>query len=278
VTGLRLVAGEDGLRVVSERPIDLSIPLDFDGPQPNHFGAPPARARPLAAGGFVGDTRQGGSCNCDTLALTPHCNGTHTECVGHVTGERLSVAERAREPLLDAVLLSVETPPAEDCDETAEPAPQPGDRLVTAAALRQAAARLGRGTPAPTSDALVIRTLPNDASKRHRRYEAPELPPFLSLEAVAWIVGCGFRHLLVDLPSIDRSHDEGRLAGHRKFWGLAPGATAAATAERPEATITELIYVPEEVPDGRYALSLQIAPFRLDAAPSRPLLFPLETL
>ena len=277
MTGLRLVAGETGLRVAAERAVDLSIPLEFDGPQPNHFGAPPARARPLAAGGFVGDTRQGGSCNCDVLELTPHCNGTHTECVGHVTGERMSVAERAREPLLDALLVSVETPAAEHCDETADPAPQPGDRLVTAAALRQAAARLARDGQPPASDALVIRTLPNDPSKRHRRYEGPALPPFLSLEAVAWIVERDVRHLLVDLPSIDRSHDEGRLAGHRAFWGLAPGATTAATAGRPEATITELIYVPDEVPDGRYGLSLQIAPFRLDAAPSRPLLFPLET-
>jgi hypothetical protein len=278
VTALRLVAGETTLRVVGERAIDLSIALDFDGPQPNHFGAAPARARPLAAGGFIGDTRRGGSCNCDVLELTPHCNGTHTECVGHVTGERLSVAERAREPLLDALLLSVATPAAERCDETADPAPLPGDRLVTAAALRRAAARVEGAGPAATADALVIRTLPNDASKRHRRYEAPALPPFLSLEAVRWIVDRGVRHLLVDLPSIDRSHDEGRLAGHRAFWGLAPGATDAATAERPGATITELIYVPDDVPDGRYGLSLQIAPFSLDAAPSRPLLFPLETL
>ena len=277
MTGLRLVAGETGLRVAAERAVDLSIPLEFDGPQPNHFGAPPASARPLTAGGFVGDTRRGGSCNCDVLELTPHCNGTHTECVGHLTGERLSVAERAREPLLDALLLSVETPAAHHSDETADPAPQPGDRLVTAAALAQAAARLGPDDRARASDALVIRTLPNDASKRHRRYEGPALPPFLSLEAITWIVERGVRHLLVDLPSIDRSHDEGRLAGHRAFWGLAPGATTAATAERPEATITELVYVPDDVPDGRYGLSLQIAPFRLDAAPSRPLLFPLET-
>jgi kynurenine formamidase len=276
VTGLRLVAGDAELRVAAERAVDLSIPLDFDGPQPNHFGAPPARARPLAADGFVGDTRRGGSCNCDVLELTPHCNGTHTECVGHVTGERLSVAERAREPLLNALVLSVETPVAEQCDETADPAPQPGDRLVTAAALHDAAVRLEHDGPTGAIDALVIRTLPNDETKRHRRYEGPELPPFLSLEAIAWIVGRGVRHLLVDLPSVDRSHDEGRLAGHRAFWGLPPGATTAAKAKRPEATITELIYAPDDVPDGRYGLSLQIAPFRLDAAPSRPLLFPLE--
>jgi hypothetical protein len=38
-------------------------------------------------------------------------------------------------------------------------------------------------------------------------------------------------------------------------------------------TITELIYVPNAVEDGRYLLNLQIAPFAADASPSRPLLF-----
>ncbi len=271
MTGLSLALGDRRYRVDAGRPIDISIPLDFAGAQPNHFGAAPARSRPLTAGGFVGDTREGGSCNCEIVELTPHCNGTHTECIGHVTKERLSVADRAREPLLAAVLLSVETIAAADSDETTDPAPRPGDRLVTAAELARAAGRL----ESPCAAALIIRTRPNDASKLSRRYGEPELPAFLSLEAVRWVVALGVRHLLVDLPSIDRSHDEGRLAGHRVFWGLPPGGTDAATAERPEGTITELVYVADEVPDGRYALSLQIAPFRTDAAPSRPLLFPL---
>ncbi len=275
MSGLRVEVDGQALRVDTGSALDISIPLDFRGPQPNHFGAPAATARPLAAGGFVGDTRRGGSCNCEVIELTPHCNGTHTECIGHVTGERLSVAERAREPLLDAWLLSVETTAAASCGETTDPAPQPGDRLVTAAALAAAAARLPGGG-APNSEALVIRTLPNDASKRTRRYGEAGLPPFLSLEAVQWVVDHGIRHLLVDLPSIDRSHDEGRLAGHRVFWGLPPGGTDAAAAARPEATITEMVYVDDAIPDGRYALSLQVAPFRLDAAPSRPLLYPLE--
>jgi kynurenine formamidase len=275
VSGLRIEVDGQALRVDAGAALDISIPLDFQGPQPNHFGAPAATSRPLAAGGFVGDTRRGGSCNCEVIELTPHCNGTHTECVGHVTGERLNVADRAREPLLAAWLLSVETTSAPDDRETADPEPQPGDRLVTAAALAAAAAQLP-GDHGPRIEALVIRTLPNDASKQTRRYGESGLPPFLTLEAVRWIVDRGVRHLLVDLPSIDRSHDEGRLAGHRAFWGLPPGSADATAAARPEATITEMVYVHDDIPDGRYALSLQIAPFRLDAAPSRPLLYPLE--
>jgi len=41
---------------------------------------------------------------------------------------------------------------------------------------------------------------------------------------------------------------------------------------RIDSTITELIYVPNEVLDGAYLLNLQIAPFESDASPSRPLL------
>ncbi len=41
-------------------------------------------------------------------------------------------------------------------------------------------------------------------------------------------------------------------------------------------TITELIYVPDHVPDGEYLLNLQIAPFNADASPSRPIIFPID--
>jgi arylformamidase len=274
VSGLLAVLDDCRYRIDPGSAIDISIPLDFQGAQPSHFGAPPARSRPLAAGGFVGDTRRGGSCNCEILELTPHCNGTHTECIGHVTGERLFVSERAREPLVGALLLSVTPGPAETAGETADPAPRAGDRLVTAAALAQAAGRVpGSGAGAAVS-ALVIRTLPNDPGKRARNYGDGAVPPYLSLEAMRWIVALGVRHLLVDLPSVDRSHDQGRLAGHRVFWGLPPGGTDAAAAARPETTITELVFVADEVPDGRYALSLQLPPFLTDAAPSRPLLYP----
>jgi hypothetical protein len=44
------------------------------------------------------------------------------------------------------------------------------------------------------------------------------------------------------------------------------------------ATITELIYVSEEVTDGLYVLNLQVPNLRTDAVPSRPILFACSEL
>jgi kynurenine formamidase len=252
--------------------VSLAIPLDPHGIQPAHFGAPAARAEPLAAGGFVGDTRAGGSCNCETVTLVAHCNGTHTEGPGHVTRERVSVHEAALRPLFVTALLSVQADDAADTAETSDPVPQPGDRLVTAAALAASAAAAGVGL----FEALVVRTLPNGPDKLQRDWMAPPLPPYFSREAMAWLVTRGVTHLLTDLPSVDRLMDEGRLAGHRVFFGMPPGATAAVEIGRPAATITEMCYVPDSLPDGYYALSLQLACWMSDAVPSRPLLFPVR--
>lgn len=41
-------------------------------------------------------------------------------------------------------------------------------------------------------------------------------------------------------------------------------------------TITEFVYVPSTVNDGYYMLNLQVSPIQLDAAPSRPILFPVQ--
>jgi arylformamidase len=67
--------------------------------------------------------------------------------------------------------------------------------------------------------------------------------------------------------------DDGKLLNHRVFWNVNPGSFEVNKNSRINSTITELIYVPNEVPDGEYLLNLQIAPFNSDAAPSRPVLF-----
>lgn len=64
---------------------DVSIPLNFNGNQPNTYNVPKANAKPYSDNNFIGDTRKGGPCNFETFNLTPHCNGTHTECIGHIT-------------------------------------------------------------------------------------------------------------------------------------------------------------------------------------------------
>jgi len=252
---------------VGAQAYDLSIPLAFDGAQPSFFGAPRAAGTPLLAGSFVGDVNRGGSVNCSTHTLTPHCNGTHTECVGHITRERVSVRDAAVDHLSVALLVTLS--PAEASAEHRE-VTQPGDRIITAALLAAAVA------PHDLSDysALVVRTLPNDDTKRHRDYDLAGPAPYFTADAMRWIVQHGVQSLVVDLPTLDRA-DDARLTTHRIFWGLPPGATSAALAARPQATVTELAYVAGAIADGPYLLNLQIAPFVADAAPSRPVVLPL---
>ena len=237
--------------------IDISIPLQFNGQQPNAYGVETATSKACEAGDIVGDTRCGGSVNFEQYTFIPHCNGTHTECVGHITDERISVADCLTDVFLAAVLVSL------------EPENVGGDLVITSSSLQ--AASIGKAADTPT--ALIVRTLPNDDSKLMRQYGEGSIPPCFTAEAMEYIVACGFKHLLVDMPSIDRIFDEGKLVNHRIFWNVEPGSREVHAATRLESTITELIYVPNEVADGEYLLNLQIAPFASDASPSRPVLF-----
>src|SRR6059058_4180122 len=101
--------------------IDISIPLHFGGPQPNAYDVDSASSRACEYGELVGDIRRGGSCNFEQVTLIPHCNGTHTECVGHITHERISVRECLRDVFIPARVVSV------------EPERQGEDRLITLA-------------------------------------------------------------------------------------------------------------------------------------------------
>jgi arylformamidase len=266
----RLSFGGRELAIDVSRPVNLAMELDFSGPQPRHFGAPRASARPYAVPGFAGSVEGGASCNCFALNLIPHCNGTHTECVGHLTRERLDAWRVAPPGLVPALLVSLAPESAAGCGEGSDPAPRGGDRLLT----RRALAALWPDSLPFEPRALIVRTLPNGAEKRAHDY-SQESPPYLSREAAALLVERGIGHLVVDLPSIDRAHDEGRLTAHRIFFGLPPGATALAAAARPGATVTELAFVPDEVPDGAHLLELQVPALGGDAVPSRPLLYRL---
>ena len=89
------------------RPRDISIPVRFDGAQLSVFGAPPARRQPYATEGFVGDVRQGGSCNCDVCSFIPHTSGTHTECVGHIASVPIAVPDILQDSLIPVTLITV---------------------------------------------------------------------------------------------------------------------------------------------------------------------------
>ena len=260
--------------------LSIAVPLDFDGPQPNAFELPPASAHAVHAGSFVGDTRAGGTVNCETLTLAPHGNGTHTECIGHLTDERIAVTDALHGGLWLTATVTIAPVAAAQSAETSVPAPRPGDRLVTrealAAALDQVLVPLAPHDVVP--QALVVRTRPNGADKLNHRYPLEPSAPYFSAEAAAWLVERDIRHLVTDLPSIDRSCDDGALTAHRIFWAVAPGEREAGPEARRQCTVTELAFIAPMVRDGLYLMDLQIPAFLCDAAPARPLLYPATLL
>ena len=254
---------------VTENGTSIARRLDFHGPQPSYYGVPPATANTMVADGFVGDTRAGGGCNAEVITLNPHCHGTHTECVGHVTDARLHAIDVVPRHRLAALLVSLTPRPAAEVDERTPGATQDGDLLLTAASLREPLAALNEPL-----DALIIRTLPNPDSKRHQHYLDSGDYPYLTLDAVAAVVAAGVRHLLIDTPSLDRLDDNGELAVHRAFWNLPLRQRDVDARTRVGNTVTEMIFIDDSIADGRYRLALQAAPFSGDATPSNPILYP----
>jgi kynurenine formamidase len=234
------------------RPADLSIPLESRPDAVNCFWAPPVTYTPVVEGNFTGSTQAGGPVNFFNIKVNPHGNGTHTECVGHISKERFVLSKCLREYHFMAKVVSLYPTKTDD-----------GDRVIF---RDQLTPLLNPGE----TEALIIRTLPNDDRKKSRNYSGTN-PPYLHHEAVSLMVDCGIRHLLLDLPSVDRESDDGLLLAHKAFWQYP-------FSIREDCTITELIYVPDEISDGFYLLNLQTAPFDLDASPSRPVIFPIELI
>jgi arylformamidase len=242
--------------------VPLALDLDFDAPHPRHFGAPPAHSEAFRAGSFEGQVARGASCNCRSVTLIPHCNGTHTESASHLTLEQRPLHAFLPVAPIPALLLTVHPMAAAGSGEDSQPAPQAGDRLVTCAALRGAWAAHAAVRPR----ALLLRTGTDWRDSA---------PPFLSRQFTAELVARGIEHLVCDLPSVDRLEDDGRLTAHRIFFGLPAGSVRLADAVRPAATITELATFPAALVDGPCAVQIQIPAWSGDAVPSRPLYLPL---
>jgi arylformamidase len=218
--------------------------------------------QPLRLGDFEGEVVRGASCNCSRISLVPHCNGTHTESVSHLTVQQVPLQQFVPLAPLSALLLTVRPETAASSAEDSEPAPQPTDQILTRANLLQAWAQFGHSA----AKALLLRTGASIDTDN---------PPYFSRQFMQELVARGVEHLVVDLPSVDRARDEGRLTAHRVFFGLPAHSVDRAQATRADCTITELAQFPVALADGPCALQLQLAPFSGDAVPSRPLHIPL---
>jgi arylformamidase len=261
--------GKKRYAVNMQKPLDISISVRFDGTSLSAFGANPAQREPYQTQGFTGDVARGGSCNCDMLTFSPHLHGTHTECVGHITDTPFNVGDIVKDTFIPATLITVAPRQGRHDSNTYNPKLRPTDTVIT----KDQIVRGLLGWDNNFAEALIIRTRPNDPSKASRNY-AKELPPFFSQEAIHYLISFPIKHLLVDIPSIDRLDDEGKLTNHHIFWNVEQGSHAVTTPS--PKTVTELIYVPDTIPDGSYMLNLQLAPFVSDAAPSRPVLYEVK--
>jgi arylformamidase len=233
-------------------PIDISIPLSPLGPRAWYVA--PMRIAPEIQVAFAGSVWLGGSVNFNNVQFNPHGHGTHTESVGHITKEPHSMSTLLGRTHFIAALVSVS--PEVVTEQGA--AWKPGDRWITRKQLEQC-------WPGDGTEALVVRTLPNHSDKLHANYSNTNFP-FFEPSALAFLNEKGVKHLLTDLPSVDREEDGGKLLAHRAFWAKEDGW-------RLDATITEMIYVHDNVSDGLYILDLQTASIENDATPSRPLLY-----
>jgi len=226
-------------------PIDISLQMTGESSGLTSWGQANPEIEPVRDSNFIGSIKEGGVVNFNNIRFNPHAHITHTECCGHITEDFYSVNDVLKSFFFDCQLITLE--PEGDLD-----------KLVTLSQIQRIKFKEG-------IKALVIRTLPNNESKKTTNYTNTN-PPFLDSKIASFIIEKGIEHLLVDLPSVDQERDEGKLAFHHCYWNvpLKPDTTR---------TITEFVFIPDQILDGEYILELQMSPLKNDASPSRPVLY-----
>jgi len=234
------------LKIDLTQPLDISIPIKNGASNVNAWYIGPPKIEPEVFDEDVISVENGASVNFNTITFNPHSHGTHTETVGHIVKEKYSINKYLKRFFFLAEVITV------------APEKRGEDYVVSAKQLQFALGNKKR-------EALVVRTMPNTSDKKTRQYSNTNWTYFEE-DAIKLLVKKGIKHLLIDLPSVDREEDGGELKGHNAFWNT-NGAI------RKDATITEFIYVSNKIEDGAYMLNLQIAPFENDATPSKPVLY-----
>lgn len=233
-----------------QTPLDISIPIQEGLDNPNCYYAKSPTFETIRSGSFVGSVALGGSCNYQQITLTPHGNGTHTECYGHISSDGATINQSLKDFFALAFLITI------------QPKEQKDDFIIF---WEDIVIHIPEDAPL---ESLIIRTLPNKSDKKIRNYNETN-PPYLDYKIGEELAKMNIKHLLVDLPSVDREVDGGKLSMHKAFWQYP-------THTRNNATITELIYVDDIIKDGVYLLNLQIISLETDACPSKPILYPIK--
>ena len=247
---------EGNLFTASGEPeIDLSISIAKQGGASAWY-VDNMKVDVVRSNGFLGSVAEGGSVNFRNVTFNPHGNGTHTECLGHISPEAHSVEAIAIPSVLPCLLISI------------KPEQIDGDEVITLAQMQTICGQHWSSNK-QLPPAIIVRTLPHDAGKKSRNWSNTN-PAYFTSEVGTWLADMKVSHWLIDLPSVDRESDGGALAAHHAYWRYPDNP-------RLQATITEFIFAPESLHDGLHILNLQTAPFDLDATPSRPVIIPCLT-
>jgi len=240
------------------------------------FSIPKAEISPISIGSFIGDTRKGGSVNCEVIKLCAHGNTTHTECVGHITKKRISISDiiSLLPPHLLCLVITITPETLEQCSDVYHGKNNMQDNVISRRQLEAQIAPFLQTTGRVS--AIIVRTKIPSNEERAQMIWSGTNPPYFTFSAMQYLREIHCDHLLVDLPSVDREDDGGIMNAHKAFFGLLDETDDTSLSQTKQRTITELCNVSDTVLDGIYILNLQIISLGSDAAPSRPIIFPVS--
>ncbi len=235
--------GPHSFKVDLKTGIDCSSVYGLPRAEPAAWHCSPVKVEPVQNGDWVGSVQAGAPINFYQVQLNPHGNGTHTECVGHISAEKQSINEvlPGFQGLLRLVRLA---PDGQNCVRLADFKAKVQELVEPALAI------------------AVPADFPQDFSGTH--------PPYFEPELMRYLRQAGVHHFITNLPSVDPEEDDGALAAHKAFWNYPQEMDL-------KRTITELAHFKTELKEGQYFLNLQVAPLQNDAAPSRVMLHALST-
>jgi len=176
------------------KPLDISIPLKASKQNVNAWYLNEPIIEPVKVKNWIASVKEGASVNFNNIEFNPHAHGTHTECVGHITEEFYSINKSLKQFFFLAEVITVAPEKLND------------DFVISKKQLQFVLGNKKR-------DAVIIRTIPNTNEKLSKQYSNTN-PPFLLEEAAIYLREKDVKHLLIDLPSVDKEKDEGKLLAH----------------------------------------------------------------
>src|SRR5690554_3646020 len=143
--------GKQTIGVDFSKPLDISIPLQASKQNPLAWYQNEPTVKPVIMGNWIGKVSEGGSVNFNNVLFNPHAHGTHTESFGHISKDFYSVNDALKTFFFLAEVITVQPKKIDD------------DEFISEESILKAL----NGT---TPEAIIIRTLPNNISKKSKHW------------------------------------------------------------------------------------------------------------